>query len=105
MKRSLLMPLAVGILLSGCGNPFSGAPHSSVDAGFRPGVPAAGDAGAAPQGPQASVGDKSGFKVGPGAVRAAGSNVAAVAAITNDRTRLSGLQVLGRFALSRKVMR
>jgi len=106
MRRSALLLIGAALLVAGCGSPFSGAGNSTADQGFHPGTPGnVGETNIPPQLPPVAVGEKRGFKLGPGAVRAAGSAVSGVAVITNDQAKMHGSQVNGRFAFSRKGMR
>jgi hypothetical protein len=99
----------LSLLLVSCGNPFSGGKggETKIEGDFHPGAPTSPvtpptDAGATIP---ANVGIDTGFKLGPGAVRAAGHATAMKAAITTTDRALVGPNLRAKISFSQRTVR
>jgi hypothetical protein len=104
-KFALPSLLAASFLLTACGNPLGGGSSSKLSDNFAPGAPPSNVAPDPPAVIPAPVGGDPGMKIGPGAVRAAGSSVAMKAAITTDDRRLSGARLGARISMNKSTVR
>lgn len=101
--------LLLSLFLVSCGNPLSGSKggQPKAEGDFHPGAP---NTPATPPADTvatvpANVGEDSGFKLGPGALRAAGTATAMKAAITTTDNTLTGSNLRAKISFSQSRVR
>ena|SRR6218665_3973245 len=110
MGEAVIQLILLSLLLVSCGNPLGGGKGTRSENDFHPGAPpttpatppATNDA-VAPV--PANVGVDTGFKLGPGALRAAGTHSAMKAAITPTDQNLTGTNIRAKISFSQRAVR